>query len=68
MILMAIAGPEYEYLYADVGSTGRLTMLVFEIEALYCKGYKMNQLSSPMTKNCLTVKLPPMFSSGMNVL
>ena len=41
-----------------------LTILVFRIKALYYKGYKMDQLTSPMI-NGLTVKLPHMFLSGM---
>ena len=59
---MAIAGPEYESLYADVGSNGKVKIQVFEIKAFSFNEYKMDQLSSPMTKNCLTVKLLPKFS------
>ena len=53
---MAITGPEYKRLYADVGSNGRVNDFGIwnNIRALYYKGKA--QLRSPMAKNCLTVK------------
>ena len=70
IILMTIPGPEYECLYADVGSNGRVNdsgiwnkSILLQGMVFYYKGYKINQLSSAMTKklsngvkNCLIVK------------
>ena len=42
IILLAIDGPEYECLYADVGSNGRVTQ-VYGIKAHYYKRYKMGR-------------------------
>ena len=66
IILMAIAGPEYECLYVDVGSNGRVNDSGIWKKSSgkgkqYCKGNNSNQLSSLMTKNCLTVINPRVF-------
>ena len=65
IISMTIAGPGYKCLCADVGSNGRVSDSGIWNKALYYKEYKMDQLSSPMTKNCLTVFYPLCFFSGM---
>ena len=59
IILMAVTGPEYECLYTDVGPNGRLND-----SGTYYKGFKMDQLSSLITKICLTVKLPTIIFLG----
>ena len=56
---MAVTGLEYECLYADVGPSGRLNN-----SGNYYKGFKMDQLSSLITKICLTVKLPTIIFLG----
>ena len=53
IILLAIAGPEYECLYADVGSNGRVNDSGVGTKAHYYKRYKMGQSSFQKMMHCL---------------
>ena len=62
---MVIAGPEYECLYADVGSNGSVNDSGIWNKTSLLQGIQDGSVKLPNDKNCLMVKLPLTFFLGM---